>query len=183
MMHQTEQLLEQKQWPAAKTVLQRLVELYPGSTGPDSAYGLLALAHRALGETNAEREVLSQLAERDDEAIDAYLRLMVLGAEAQDWPSVEKNARRYLAVNPLVAPPYRYLAQASEKTREPQLGIRSYQSLLQLDPPDLAEAHFHLAQLLHQTGDPAANRHVLQALEEAPRYREALRLLLQLNQP
>jgi uncharacterized protein HemY len=54
--------------------------------------------------------------------------------------------------------------------------------LLSLDPSDPEEAHFRVAKLLRQTGEPGAKRHVLQALEEAPRYREALRLLLDIKQ-
>jgi hypothetical protein len=53
--------------------------------------------------------------------------------------------------------------------------------LLELDPPNPAEVHFNLARLLHRAGDPAARRHVLQALEDAPRYRAALQLLLQMD--
>jgi hypothetical protein len=53
-----------------------------------------------------------------------------------------------------------------------------YRGLRELDPPDPAEVHFRLATLLHQTGGPAAKRHVLQAHEEAPRRRAALKLLL-----
>jgi len=59
--------------------------------------------------------------------------------------------------------------------------IAAYQSWLELDPPDPAEVHFQLARLLHRAGDPAAKRHVLQALEDAPRSREALKLLLEIN--
>ncbi|MGH7972860.1 MAG: hypothetical protein ACREIC_29450, partial [Limisphaerales bacterium] len=77
--------------------------------------------------------------------------------------------------------PYRYLAQASEHLREPTAGIRAYEALLQLDPPDLAEVHFKLAQLLFQTGAPNAKRQVLEALEEAPRYQAALALLLKMD--
>jgi hypothetical protein len=52
--------------------------------------------------------------------------------------------------------------------------------LLLLDPPDPADVHFRLARLLEQTGDPGAKREVLEALEEAPRFLEAHRLLLRL---
>jgi hypothetical protein len=52
--------------------------------------------------------------------------------------------------------------------------------MLLLDPPDPAEVHFRLARLLRKAGDPAAKRHVLQALEEAPRFRDAHRLLLEI---
>lgn len=181
MTRQTRELAEAKQWPEAKPLLERLLELYPEFTGPDSAYRLLAAAHRALGETNAERRVLARFAEKDAEAPDAYLRLMELAAAAQDWPDVLRNAQRGLAVAPLLPAPHRYLAQASEKTGQTQIAIGAYHALLQLDPPDPAETHFRLAQLLHQAENPDARRHVLQALEEAPRYRAALRLLLELN--
>jgi hypothetical protein len=106
---------------------------------------------------------------------------MELGIANKDWPSVETNALRYLAVNPLVPPPYRYLAQASEQTKNTPHGISAYRAILELDPPDLAETHFRLAKLLHGVSDPSARRHVLQALEEAPRYPAALQLLLEIN--
>ena len=41
--------------------------------------------------------------------------------------------------------------------------------------------HYRLARLLHKSGDPEAKRQLLQSLEEAPRFRDALRLLLQMN--
>jgi tetratricopeptide (TPR) repeat protein len=81
----------------------------------------------------------------------------------------------------LIAWPYRFLAQVSEQTDQPQTAIGAYRALLELDPPDPAEVHFRLARALHRLGDPEARRQVLQALEEAPRYREALRLLLEIN--
>jgi tetratricopeptide (TPR) repeat protein len=182
MTHVVAQLIEARQWEDAKPLLKRLIELYPDFTGPESTYRMLGAAYRALGETNAERQVLTQLAERDDAATDVYLRLMQLGAEAKDWPAVLLNAQRFLAVNPLVPPPYRYLAQAGEGTGQPQPVIQAYRALLQLDPPDPAEVNFHLADALHHEKDPAARRYVLQALEEAPRYREALNLLVKINE-
>jgi tetratricopeptide (TPR) repeat protein len=94
---------------------------------------------------------------------------------------VALNAERFLAVNPLVSQPYRYLAQAREALGHPDEAIRAGKTLLLLDPPDPAGAHFQLARLLHRTGDPEARRHLLQALEEAPRFREAHRLLLEMN--
>ena len=182
MTRQADRLLEEKKWPEAKPVLESLVKLYPDATGPDSAYRKLATAYRELGETNAETQILTQFAEKDDEATDAYLRLMDLGTTAQDWAAVQRHARRYLAVDPLVAPPYRFLARASEAAGQIPGAIAAYQTLLQLDPPNPAEVHFRLARLLHENRDPAARLHVLQALEDAPRYREALRLLRQLHE-
>lgn len=181
MNRQSQELVGAKQWPQAKTLLERLLALYPDFTGPQSAYRLLATVHHEMGETNAEREVLAHLAEKDDAAVDAYRRVMELAAAAEDWPAVALNAQRYLAVDPLVPLPYRFLAQAAEKIGQMPTAIEAYRSLLELDPPDPVEVHYQLARLLHRAGDPQARRHVLQALEEAPRYRAALRLLLEIE--
>jgi len=61
--------------------------------------------------------------------------------------------------------------------------IAAYRKLLLLDPPDPSEAHFQLARLLHARGgsEAEAERQALQALEDAPRYRDAQRLLLEIK--
>jgi tetratricopeptide (TPR) repeat protein len=176
------QATEEKRWTDARAAWSRLVALYPKQKESDSAYRSLVEALRALGDTKAEREALKKWAAVDDEAPDCYLRLMELAALDKDWPTVAQNADRYLAVNPLVAPPYRYLAQASAATGDDSSAVVAWRTLLQLDPPDPSAAHYQLAQLLHRRGDDGeAKRQVLLALEETPRFREALHLLLELQ--
>ena len=178
-----QRFMEKQQWAEAKLPLQRLVELYPGAKGGDGAYRSLAAAMRALNDTAGEREVLKKWTEIDDEATEGYLRLMELSAADKDWPAVIRNSERYLGVNPLVPPPYRYLAQAAAETGDDSAAIVAWRTLLQLDVPERADGNFRLAQLLHKRGDTAdARRHVLLALEETPRYREALQLLRKLAQ-
>jgi len=181
LMEQAKSLLAQKEFESAKAPLKKLVELYPTQTGPDCAYAMLATACRQLGETNAERDVLARFAQQDDEAKDAYLRLAELGVVGGDWTGVAQNVERCLEVDPLSAKPYQLLAQASKHSGETLQAIQANRALLQLDPPNPAEVHFELAQALQRVGDPGAKRQVLQALEDAPRYRAALGLLLQLN--
>lgn len=177
-----QRLIEERKWAEAKVPLQRLVELYPTQKGSDSVYRLLVAAHRALDDTAAERAVLAQWTAIDDEATEGYLRLMELAAAEKDWATVARNAERYLGVNPLVPPPYRYLAQASTELGDTSTAAVAWRTLIQLDVPDRADAHYQLAALLHRRGETAqARRHVLQALEETPRYRAALALLLELN--
>lgn len=183
LIRRGKKLIAERKWEEAKAPLQKLLELYPEQTGADNAYALLAEAHRALGETEPERETLAKLAARDADAVEAFLRLMELAALGRDWPAAARNAQRLLAVNPLLPQPHRYLGRASEEQGKREAAISSYRTLLLLDPPEAAEIHFRLARLLHQTGDPAAKRHVLQALEEAPRFRDAHRLLLDLSRP
>jgi tetratricopeptide (TPR) repeat protein len=178
---QARKLFRDKQFAEAKAPLQRLIQLFPNHVGRDSPYPLLAEVHQSLNETNDERRVLEAYVERDADAIEEYLRLMQLAAADEDWKLVHKTAERFLAVNPLVATPYRYLAKAAEAMDESASAIQAYRTMLLLDPPDPAEVHYRLARLLFRTGDPAAKRHVLKALEEAPRYRDAHRLLLEIH--
>jgi tetratricopeptide (TPR) repeat protein len=134
-----------------------------------------------LGETNAERQVLAQFAQQDAEASDAYLRAAELAAEFGEWLVVVESVQRCLAVNPLVAAPYKLLAQASRHSNDLNQTIQANAALLELDPPNPSEVHFELARALHRKGDPRARRQVLEALEEAPRYQAALRLLVELQ--
>ena len=103
-------------WADAKAPLETLIKLDPQQTGSDSAYALLAGVHRELNETNEERQMLIQLAALDSDNTEAYARLMELDDARGDWEGVALNANRFLAVNPLLALPYRELAKASERT-------------------------------------------------------------------
>ena len=59
--------------------------------------------------------------------------------------------------------------------------LREFKTLLALTPVDLAGAHFNLARTYHKMEDPARTREqVLMALEAAPSYRPAQKLLLEI---
>ena len=173
-------LMAEKKFAEAKEPLQKLLEAYPTHTGADNALWLLAQVQRELKETPQERATLTKLAALDADSVEAYQRLMELAAATKDWPVFAENARRYLAVNPLVPQPHRWLARASEELKQPAEAIAAYQTVLLLDPADPAEVHFRLAKLFNATDAKSAKQHVLMALEEAPRFREAHELLLKL---
>lgn len=175
-------LIDQKKWSEARSLLETLLRHYPEDAGGGSAYRMLAMACRNAGDTNAEIRVLKTFAEQDAEALDAYARLMHLLSLEKDWPSVRTNAQRYAAVNPLVPEPHRKIAEAAENMQDWRAAIAARSTLLYLNPPDIAEAQFRLAELLHRVGDGRARIHVLKALEEAPRYKAALSLLLQIGE-
>lgn len=173
---------EERRWQQVKSISKLIVERYPNCTGPDSAWRLLAEAHRSLGEFADEQRALERLAELDGEVPDVYLRLAELAREAGDWAAAAKNARRYLAVNPLVPAPHRLLAEAAEKTGEIASAVGALRALLELDPTNSADTRFRLARQLWRAGDAEARREVLLALEDAPRHRGALELLLQMHE-
>lgn len=181
LVTQAEQLLEERKWTEAKAPLQKLIDLYPEQSDAGSAYALMAQVHRELGETDAEIVMLNKVAERSSDATDAYERLIRIATGRQDWPTVITNAERYAAVNPLSPIPHRAEAEARETLGEKPAAIAAYRTLLQLGPLDPAELHYRLAKLLHASGDPAAKREILLALEDAPRFRAALALLLEIS--
>jgi tetratricopeptide (TPR) repeat protein len=174
-------LLDDKQWAEAKSALTALLNHYPDQRGDDSALRLLAQVQRELKETAAERETLRKWAAIDGEAADAYLRLAELAAADGEWPEVKLNARRFLEINPLVPAPWRLLAKASAAGPDTATAIMANRTLLRFDPANPSDVHFELARLLQKTGDPAARREVLLALEDAPRHRAALSLLLEID--
>jgi tetratricopeptide (TPR) repeat protein len=176
------QLLQEQKFDDALKAAQQLHEVYPNGSDSESAHAIIAAAQLGLKNMEAEREALEQVASRDADATDAFLRLMEIGEARSDWESVASNARRMLAVNPLVAAPHRYMAAAAEKLGRRDEAIRAYQALLLFDTTDAADTHFRLAQLLRDAGQGTkAKRHVLMSLEEAPRFPAAHRLLLELH--
>ena len=97
------------------------------------------------------------------------------------WQAARKHILRSLAVNPLAPATHRRAAAAAEKLADRELAIASYRALLLLDTFDAADTHYKLATLLHQQGNLLeAKRHTLLALEDAPRYRDAQKLLLEI---
>jgi hypothetical protein len=174
-------LQREEKWRESLKPAKLLMKLYPEYTDAGNAYALAARAYRELENPDGEREALAALAERSADAADAYERLMTLAAEAEDWEAVALNARRLLAVNPLTPAPHRMLAKSAENLGVPGDAIDAYKALLEFDGTNPVDVHYRLAKLLEDRGDgAAARRHVLMALEEAPRFLDAHRLLLKL---
>ncbi len=181
MMEQARLFITAQRWIDAKMVLLRIIALYPDQHDSGGAYAMLAESHRRLGETADEERMLNKVAELCSDAPEAYARLAEIAAERKDWKAVLLNAERFTAVNPLAPAPHRSIAEAREATGDKPGAIRAYRTVLALNPPDQPEIHYRLARILHATGDAAAKREVLLALEEAPRFRAAHALLLELE--
>lgn len=173
-------LMDAQRWDEARDVLQAAADLHATERGPNSSLRLLATVHRQLGDTEQERALLTKYTEHDPSATDVCLRLIELATAANDWSAVHRHALQALAVNPLIPQPHRALADAAEQLARPDDAISACRTLLALPHDDDAELHFRLARLLSDNNDPAARRHVLLALERAPRYRQAQALLLTL---
>lgn len=175
-------LLSGSKWEEAKKPLTKAIELYPGYAQAGGPYLLLAAAHRELKETQQERAMLGQHVALDADAIEPRLRLIEIARSGGDWAAVRKYAEQIIAVNPLLPAPHRALATAAEESKDRKVAITARRTLLMLDTLDVAEQRYRLAKLLADDGQlPAARNEVVRSLEEAPRYRAALALLLDVS--
>lgn len=175
-----DQMVTRREYAKAKSSLVKLIELYPEQTGHDSAYVILAAIHRELNEPQEERKVLEQYVDRSDDARAALLRLIELQTAENDWVAVAKTVSRLMEINPLLPQVQRSKALSSEQLGKADDAIKALNAWLLMEPDDPADGHFRLARLLHERHDPTAKDHVLSALETAPRFRDAQKLLLKI---
>jgi len=173
-------LLADHKWAEAIVPLRKIISLYPKDIDKDNPYQLLAEAHRNLGETQEEAEALRTLAGLSSDAAGAYNRLMEIGMEQKNWPQVVENGEKYLAVYPMLSAVYWRLGRANEELGRTEPAVQAYQHLLLLDPSDPVEVNYRLARLLQQRDPVAAKRYLLEALADAPRFREGHQLLLKM---
>ena len=174
--------LREKAFTDAKEVLTDLRKKFGEKQGNVTVLRLLARIHQSLGEIDEELKTLSAIDQASDEQLEVYKRIIAIQSEKKDWQAVRDAANRILAINPLQVEPYRILATAGEQLNDFDTTSRALECLLEFGTTDIAATHYRIAKIrLAQKKLPAAKRHVLQSLEEAPRYRDALELLLEIN--
>lgn len=179
-LEEAQQAMERRDWAAARDILETLTEDGLYLTGQHNLHLRLARVYAELGEHDAEHAAWLAVARHEADSLDAVTRLLDFARNKQDWPEVERWVDAWLAIHPLAPTPWRALLDAHEARHRPDAAARAGQVLLQLDPPDFASVHFRVARALIETDPGAARHHVLRALEEAPRFREAYHLLAQL---
>ena len=173
--------LAAKKWDAAESTLRQLIEIYPTYIGGDNAYERLASVYQKLDRPTDERRILEQFASISDDDVPANLRLVELQTEASDWAALEQTTARLFAIDPLLEQPHSTRAIVAEKRNQPAVAAQALGRLLLLEPDDPADIHYRFAKSLAAQGQYAeAKRQALMALEEAPRFRDAHRLLLEL---
>jgi len=174
-------LVEVERYEDALQLLDRWQKIMPDDASSSGVYALRAIVYRKLKQADEERKSLVEIVSRNSDAIDALRRLIELDKASGKQSEVLQWTAEILAVNPFLSDVHRIRAEAAEDLRQIPIAAESWRSILQLKPIDPAEAHLRYAQacLANQQVD-LAKRHALMAIEEAPRYREALKLLSQI---
>ena len=76
---------------------------------------------------------------------------MELDDAASDWKNLARDARRLLAVNPLIPAPYRNLARAAEHLGQPDVAMTAL-GRWRCSTSPTGRVHYRLAKLLNQAG-------------------------------
>ncbi len=176
----TSNLLAAKRWKEVIESALWMIELFPEYVEGDNAYVMKAVAHRALNQPKKEAAALRELAWRSGEALNTYLRLLDIDLALGNWQGLLLNTSRALAINPFLKQAHWSRGRAWQGLGENEKAVASYKRLLTLQPANPAEVNFALASNLQASDPLQAKRRVLDSLADAPRYREARKLLLEM---
>jgi tetratricopeptide (TPR) repeat protein len=169
-------------WAQAREPLENLVKLDAVTGASGGPLEMLAEVYRRLGDDEKELSMHRDRVRRSSDAISSLRRLTEISVERSDWQAVANHAAAMMAINPLLPEVHEHMSRAAEKLAQPGTALRSLRVLSMMDPVDPAALDFRLARSLHRLGKFTEAKHrVLRALDEAPRYRDAHRLLLKIH--
>jgi cellulose synthase operon protein C len=174
---------QQKQYD---TVLQQgpaVLAMYPQYVDDANVYQLIAEADRARNDAASESAILTAYEHAGGQMPDALMRLATLQEAAAKPAEAAATLERLNYVYPVKNEAlHRQLGDLLYGQKQFDGAIREYSALVASSPVDKAGAQFSLAQAYFAAGQTdKAKEGVLAALEIAPGYRPAQKLLLELQ--
>lgn len=174
-------MVKADQLDEAEAELLQLIRLYPTDPSPQSARRILATVYGRQQRTAEQIAVLTEHLQHSGDDLTSSTELLALQVAEKNWLQAMLVAKSVMAIDPLQSKAIRHTLTTALALKDTATAVQMLQALLELEPADAARTHFQLAQILTSDAPPAAKRHVLLALEQAPRYREAHKLLLTIN--
>ena len=175
-------LTGEERFDDAKPHLDAALRIFPENGGADSPYWYLAQIHRAEGDLERAAAALARLTDFSESNYHAF----VLQADVLEELGRPEEAARALDKAALIWPYdidlHLRLAELHSQVRFFEGAVREREAVVALKPTDMANALYLLAVAHRDAGDlVSARRAVLQALDVAPNYEEALELLLEIR--
>jgi tetratricopeptide (TPR) repeat protein len=159
-----------------------VVRLYPQYVGDANAYEFLASAQLAKGDKKGAAATLTAYEKMGGESPETLMKLASLEEEAGDKKEAAATLDRINYIYPEMEGLHRHLGELWLAQGNYQGAVREYSAVLALNPLDKASAEFELAQAYFAAGEKdKAEESVLLALETAPGFRPAQKLLLQIK--
>jgi cellulose synthase operon protein C len=162
---------------------EKVRKLYPDYVYEANAYEFLAEAYLAKANKPAAVEVLTAYEKLGGRNPDALEQLAFLEEEQGHADEAAATLERINYIYPVHDENlHRHLGDLWFAQNNFAGAIREYSAVLALNPLDQASAQYNLARAYFAAGqNDQASEHVLAALEFAPSYRPAQKLLLQLH--
>jgi Flp pilus assembly protein TadD len=175
---------EQKQYDIVLEQGPATLAMYPEYVEGANVYELLADAHKAKGDAKGEAEVLTAYEHEGGQDPAVLKRLATLEEAAGQHAKAAATLERVNYIYPVKDEElHRRLGDLLYAQKKYDGAIREYAAVVASGPMDKAGAEFHLAQAYLAAGQKdKAQESVLAALEAAPGYRPAQKMLLELNQ-
>lgn len=172
-----ERHMDAGEWVRARESLEPLLAAGVYFPGSENIHILQASICRELDDDAGEKEALLTIVTSEADTLPAVTRLLSIAEDERGWAAIARWSDAWLAIDPLAPTPWRARLQAHTALEQPTIAIAAGETLLRLDPPDRVSIHHQIGELLESSDPTAARRHVLQALEDAPRFRAAYELL------
>ncbi len=181
-MERVVRLAKEKKFAEVVEPARQARDLYPDFVEPGNAYEILAEALLASGDKTGAALELEEYRTAGGRSPRALKKLASLHEELGQPDQARHVLEQLLWIRPGDEELHLRLGELLLAKKQPQRAVREFQSLLAIQPLDPAAAHFNLARAYHQLQNRQKTReHLLAALEAAPGYRPAQKLLLEIN--
>lgn len=183
LLREARRALDDGELDRAFEALTEAQALFPEHAGGNGTYNSLATLHLRRGEPGRAIAQLERAVAIDANDLEAHQRLARLYKDTGKPDAAANVLERTLLIQPFAVDLYRDLAGIRESRGEWRKAAEARAAVAALDPGDPAGARYRLARAYHRAGDTAAaKRAVLEALETAPMYEDALELLLRVRE-
>ncbi|GJM12673.1 MAG: hypothetical protein DHS20C12_10760 [Pseudohongiella sp.] len=173
-------LFKEENFFEAKQYLNQAYELLPSYTGYPSPPLVLSQIYEQEGNRVAQLQQLELLLENLQHDYASAIVLAEAALEENNFERAEYYIDRAIQVDPYRADVHQLKASYAETVGDSQLAVTEYEVLMKLEINDPAEAQTNLAEAYLKNGQMLeAKENILRALENAPSYQRAQRILLQ----
>jgi tetratricopeptide (TPR) repeat protein len=174
---------QQKQYDVVLQMGPAILAMYPEYIDDANVYLFMAAAHKARGDAQSEAAILRAYEHQGGQLPDALKRLAALEEDAGKPGEATGTLERLNYIYPVKDEDlHRRLGDLLYAQKRYDGAIREYNARIASNPVDKAGAKFNLAQAYFAAGQKdKAEETVLAALEIAPGYRPAQKLLLELQ--
>ncbi len=180
---QLSRAIKAEDWISVSVLAENIIARDPERVGDGNAYEILAGALREQGDEDGAVETLKTWHSRGGHGVESLQWLVRKLRENEQFAEAANVMESINWVTPYVIEEHQWLGEYYLDENETDLAIREYDALLGLQPEDPAEALLGKARAALQVGDKdKAKRQVLYALEHAPFFRSAQKMLLEFNE-